>query len=136
MNQAALENACVPTLMKAADRLARILYDGARAGQSRKQLLATLTEQTRLIRGRCFGCGAEWPLMLLGREHARHICVVARRASFVSLRRRLEEHFRRAPLRCPRCVASDMERSASDAAGSAEICAHETGDFPTREAAN
>lgn len=136
MNQTALEDAYIPTLMKAADRLAHVLCDGARAGLSRKQLLATLTQQTRSIRGCCLKCAAEWPLMLLGREQARHICVVARRASFVSLRRRLEEHFRKIPLRCPECAACEADRGVSDAAGLAESGRHETGDSPNQEAAN
>lgn len=112
MNLATLEDVYIPTLTRAADRLARLLIDGARAGRSRKELLETLTARTRSIRGRCLVCATEWPLMLFGREQARHICVVARRASFVSLRRRLEEHFRRARLRCPVCTS---RRAVADA---------------------
>ena len=65
--------------------------------------------------------------MLLGRENARHICVMARRASFLNVRRRLEEHFYRVPLRCPVCPSSDAERSVGDAADETEIGAHGTG---------
>jgi hypothetical protein len=128
MNLAQVEHVSDPTLMRAADRLARSLIDGARAGRSRKELLATLTARIRLIRGHCLVCAAEWPLVLFGREQARHLCVVARRASFVSLRRRLEEQFRTVPLRCPACAARDAEGLASNNDGVAEDGEHDRAD--------
>lgn len=128
MNPATVENMCDPTLTRAADRLARVLIHGARAGRSRKELLATLVERIRLIRGHCLVCAAEWPLVLLGGEQARHLCVVARRASFVSLRRRLEEQFRTVPLRCPVCAARDAEGLASNNDGVAEGGEHDRAD--------
>jgi len=130
MNLAQVELVSDPTLMRAADRLARLLVDGARAARSRKELLATLAERIRLIRGHCLVCAAEWPLTLLGREQARHLCVVARRASFVSLRRRLEEHFRTVRLRCPVCAAREAGRVAGNTDGVAEGGAHDRADPP------
>ena len=120
MNSTTLENAYIPTLTKAADRVARMLIDRAHAGQSRKQLLVALSARIRSIRCHCLVCRTEWSPMQLGQEDARHICVVARRASFVSVRRRLEEHFRKAPLRCPACAARGTEGLAGDSAGLAE----------------
>ncbi len=105
MNQAEVENENLTMLLKVADRLARALCDGAKVGRSKKELLTAMTEQLRFVRARCPTCAAEWPVMLLGPEDARHICVVARRASFLNLRRRLEEHFRKARLKCPSCAA-------------------------------
>ena len=133
MSQTELANENLPALLKVADRLARVLCDGARAGRSKKQLLATVTNQVRSFRFRCPVCVAEWPVMVLGRENARHICVVARRASFLNVRRRLEEHFCRVPLRCPVCPADDAERSVGDAADETEIGAHGTGVAVTTE---
>ena len=66
MNQTELENENLPTLLKAADRLARVLWNGARAGRSKKQLLATMTEQLRSLRARCPSCQAVWRVVLLG----------------------------------------------------------------------
>jgi hypothetical protein len=120
MNQAATEDEHLTTLFKTADRLARALCDGARAGRSKKQLLATMTEQLRSVRARCPACAAEWPVMLLGAEEARHICVVARRGSFLSLRRRLEEQFAKARLACPSCKASGGNGEVQDGPDAAE----------------
>lgn len=128
MNSATAENMSDTTLMQVADRLARVLIHGARAGRSRKELLATLTSRIRLIRGHCLVCATEWPLTLLWGEQARHLCVVARRASFVSLRRRLEEQLRTVPLRCPVCAARDAEGVTSNSAGVAEGGAHDLAD--------
>jgi hypothetical protein len=120
MNQIAHEQTHIPVLARAADRLARILHEGGRAGWPRKRLLAMLAQRTRSIRAYCPKCAAEWPLVSLGQEDARHICVVARRVSFVTLRRRLEEHFHRAPLRCPACTARDKACATGGGAGVAE----------------
>ena len=116
MSQAEVEDMNRAMLLKMADPLARALFDGARAGRSKKELLATMNEQLRSLRARCPTCAAEWPVMLLGRDDARHICVVARRCSFLSLRRRLEEHFRGARLSCPSCPVSSEARNAEEAA--------------------
>ena len=59
MNQAEVENKNLTMLLKTADRLARALCDGARAGRSKKQLLATMNEQLRSVRARCPACAAE-----------------------------------------------------------------------------
>ncbi|MBN2561550.1 MAG: hypothetical protein JXQ75_11530 [Phycisphaerae bacterium] len=128
MNSATVENMSDSTLMQVADRLARVLIHGARAGRSRKELLATLTARIRLIRGHCLVCATEWPLTLLGQDQARHLCVVARRASFVSLRRRLEKHFRTVLLRCPACAARDAEGVSSNSDGVAEGGEHDRAD--------
>ena len=101
-------------LLKTADPLARALYDGARAGRSKKELLATMNQQLRSLQARCPDCAAEWPVLLLGHEDARHICVVARRSSFLNLRRRLEEHCRRARLKCPSCAFVDDNLMAKE----------------------
>lgn len=127
MNPVAVENENRTMLLKTADPLARALYDGARAGRSRKALLATMNEQLRSLRARCPTCGAEWPVLLLGREDARHICVVARRTSFLSLRRRLEEHCRKARLKCPSCAVSAQNLAAKEGPNAAEMGRREGG---------
>ena len=125
MNQTAHEQTHIPVLARAADRLARVLHEGGRAGWPRKRMMAILAQRTRSIRAYCPTCAAEWPLVPLGQEDARHICVGARRVSFVTLRRRLEEHFHRVPLRCPACAARGAEGLAGDSAGLAESGAHD-----------
>ena len=72
MNQTELENENLPTLLKAADRLARVLWNGARAGRSKKQLLATMTEQLRSLRARCPSCQALWRVVLLTQLRLSH----------------------------------------------------------------
>jgi hypothetical protein len=120
MNHAAVENENLRMLSKTADRPARALCDGARAGRSKKQMLTIVAGQLGSVPARCPRCKAEWPVMLLGAEEARHICVVARRGSFLSLRRRLEEQFAKARLACPSCMANGGNGEVQDGPDAAE----------------
>ena len=99
-------------LRRAADRMARALCEGVRSDRSKKQLLTIVTEQIGSLRVRCPACAADVPAMLLRRDDAHHVCVVARRSSFVSLRRCLEEHFLKARLMCPSCKAMTQDFAA------------------------
>lgn len=113
MNQAEVKKENLTTLRMAADRTARALCAGVRRDRSKKQLLAILAEQIRSLRIRCPACPAEVPV-LLGPADARHICVVAKRSSFVNLRRRLEEYFRTARPKCPSCTAKADNPAAEE----------------------
>lgn len=109
MNQAEVEDVNHTMLTRVADRIARALCAGARKGLSKKQLLAIAIEQIRSVRVRCPACMTDVPVMLLGRDDARHVCIVARRTNFVNLRRRLEDHFLKARLMCPSCKATAQD---------------------------
>jgi hypothetical protein len=113
MNQAEVENGNLNILMRAAEAMALTLCEGARKDQSKRQLLATLNKQMGSLRVRCPACAEALPV-LLGQEDARHICVVARRSNFLTVRRRLEEHFRKARLKCPSCAARAENRGANE----------------------
>ena len=85
------------------DVLARLLCEKVRRGKNRKQLLAAALKWQASVRAVCMGCGTRWPIVLLGHDDMQHICVVAKRSSFLSLRRRLERHYRQLRLTCPAC---------------------------------
>ena len=86
MNQTAHEQTHIPVLARAADRLARVLHEGGRAGWPRKRLLATLTQRTRGHPG------------LLSEVRSRMATSVARaRRRPAHLRRRASSELRDAP---------------------------------------
>lgn len=127
MNQAEVEDGNHTILTRVADEIARALCEGARKVRSKKLLLSVLAEQLEPVRVRCPACQTEVPAMLLGREDAEHICVVARRTNFVNLRRRLEDHFRSARPKCQRCIAVAQSRAAKVAADGADEGPPESG---------
>jgi hypothetical protein len=114
MNPAEVKRDNLIILRRAADRMARALCEGVRSDRPKKQLLTIVTEQIGSLRVRCPACAADVPAMLLGRDDAHHVCVVARRSSFMSLRRRLEEYFRRARLKCSSCEVMTQDFAAEE----------------------
>ncbi len=127
MNQSDVEHENLIIMRRAADRIARALCEGARRHQSKKQMLATLTDQVGPLRVRCPACSAEVSV-LLGRDDARHLCVVARRRSFLSLRRRLDEQFQRARLTCPSCTTRAKNPIAEEGLDATDDGPREGGD--------
>ncbi len=95
-----------------AEYLARALCEGARAGQSRRQLSVRLTAKLKKVRARCQRCQAEWPVLLLGRDAIQKICVIARRSSFLVVRRRIEEQVRTIRMTCPSCSTKQEDGDA------------------------
>lgn len=105
MDQRDVENENLRRSRQAADAIASALCDGVKAGHPRKRLLATIAAQLRPFRVQCPACQREMPVMLLGQDAARHMCVVARRSNFLTLRRWLEEQFERVRPVCASCAA-------------------------------
>lgn len=112
MNPMIANNEKRPKHQAVADYLARTLCEAARAGQSRKQLSATITAKLKAVRARCQRCQAEWPVMLLGRDAVQKICVVARRSSFLVVRRRIEEQLKMIQMTCPSCSTKQADGDA------------------------
>lgn len=119
MNAADVTKANLVVVRTVADCMARDLCEAVRRDWSRKRLLAIVTGRIRSVRVRCPACMTDVPVMLLGRDDAQHICIVARRSNFLSLRRRLEERFLKVRLMCPSCKAIAQDLAAEDVQASA-----------------
>ena len=115
-----------PRSQPIADQLAHALCKSVSARQSRKQLEATVAARLKPLRARCLRCHAEWPVMLLGREALHRICVVARRSSFLTLRRRIEEQVGKARLACPSCAAKRGDDNVGQPQGADKAGEHVT----------
>jgi len=128
MNAAEVKKANFVVVRTVAERMARDLCGAVRRDWPRKRLLAIVTEQVRSVCIRCPACMTDVPVMLLGRDDAQHVCIVARRSNFLSLRRRLEERFLKARLMCPSCKAMTQDLAAEDVQASAGDEPCEAGD--------
>lgn len=93
-----------------ADQLARALFVAVKAGHSKKQLFAAVAALLTRMRAQCRRCHHEWPVTLLRRNEIQHICLVARRSNFLTLRRRIQDQLDKVRLACSSCA----ERARND----------------------
>lgn len=132
MNQTGIEQKNQNAAMRAADRIARTLCSAASAGRSSKQLGLILAHELKFVCARCLVCGTEWPLITLGRDTAHRIGVVAKRARFLSLRRRLEALVLAVRPSCATC-ASKAETGFVEQTSAATVAAPILDENPNRE---
>ena len=75
-----------------------------RAVHPGKRLVAAVAALLKRVRARCRRGDNEWPVTLLHRDEIQHICLVARRGNFLTLRRRIQNRRVKVRLACPSCA--------------------------------